>query len=175
MVISRAKTRTLVLSALLAALSILCGKYFAFNTGFLRISFENLPVILAGILFGPMTGAAVGAVADLLGCVMLGYSINPIITVGAASIGFVAGWVWRLGDRRTPNIRLAFTVAFAHLTGSIIIKSIGLYVFYHFAVSLLLLRIPNYILVGGLEFVVLRLLLSNQAFRQEMGERFNDL
>lgn len=169
MAISRMKTRTLVISALLAALSILCGKYFAFNTGFLRVSFENLPLILAGILFGPLTGAAVGAVADMVGCVMVGYSINPIITVGAASIGFVAGMAWKLNERHTPTLRLLLAVGLAHLTGSLVIKSIGLYVFYHFAVSILLLRIPNYILVGGLEFLVLRLLLSNQAFRREAG------
>ena len=83
--------RVTVFSALLAAISIVCGKYLAFNMGdFLRFSFENLPIIFAGMAFGPLIGALVGVVADLVGCLLVGYAINPIITVGAAAIGLIS-------------------------------------------------------------------------------------
>ena len=34
----------------------------------LRISFGNIPVLLSGLLGGPVAGALVGAVADIIGC-----------------------------------------------------------------------------------------------------------
>ncbi len=45
----------LAVSAFLAALSIICGKYLALSLGnVLRFSFENLPIVLAGVAFGPV-------------------------------------------------------------------------------------------------------------------------
>ena len=82
----------LTFSALLSAISIVCGKYLAINLGeVLRFSFENLPIIFAGIGFGPLVGGAVGLAADLLGCLLVGYAINPLVTLGAAAIGFISG------------------------------------------------------------------------------------
>ena len=77
--------------AILAAFSIILGKYLAINVGEnFRFSMENLPILLAGLYLGPLAGAIVGAVADLVGCLLVGYAINPIITLGAVSIGFIS-------------------------------------------------------------------------------------
>ena len=84
----------LCFAGILAAMSIILGKFLQIPNpfqDFIRISFENLPIIIAGFSLGPIAGALVGTVADLIGCVLYGYSINPIITVGAASVGLVAG------------------------------------------------------------------------------------
>ena len=49
----------MVASAFLVAISIVCGKYLAIRGGdVLRFSFENLPILLAGIAFGPLVGLA---------------------------------------------------------------------------------------------------------------------
>ena len=77
----------LCLSALLAALSIVLGKYLSISTPLFRLSFENLPILMAGIFLGPLAGGIVGGVADLLGCVLVGYTINPIITLGGILVG----------------------------------------------------------------------------------------
>ena len=59
-------------------MSIVLGKLLVFNiTDSIRISLENLPLLMAGIFFGPFIGAAVGAGADIIGCLIVGYSINP--------------------------------------------------------------------------------------------------
>ncbi|MBP3583660.1 MAG: folate family ECF transporter S component, partial [Clostridia bacterium] len=66
--------------SMLAAISIILGKYLAFGIGnVLRFSFENLPIAFAGIAFGPIAGALVGAVADLIGCLLVGYEINWLV------------------------------------------------------------------------------------------------
>ena len=54
----------LVRLALLAALSaVLKLAQVPVGNDFLRISFENLPILLAGYLFGPFAGGAVGVAA----------------------------------------------------------------------------------------------------------------
>ena len=78
--------------AMLIAISIVAGKYLAIGIGeVLRFSLENLPIIFAGIAFGPIAGILVGVAADLIGCLLVGYTINPIVTIGAAVIGGVSG------------------------------------------------------------------------------------
>ena len=66
-----------VMLTMLSAMSIVLGKLLAVNLGeVLRLSFENLPIIFAGLAFGPLAGAAVGLVADTVGCLLVGYAIN---------------------------------------------------------------------------------------------------
>ena len=86
-------TRTLTVLALLIAMSIVFSRVLSISTGFVRFNLGSLPVLLAGIVFGPGAGFAVGALADMIGGILAGYAINPLITLGAASIGLVGGWL----------------------------------------------------------------------------------
>lgn len=158
----------LVFCALLAALSILLGKYLAFNLGqWIRISFENLPLLLAGWYLGPLAGMAVGAVADLLGCVLVGYEINPLITLGAVSIGLVSGLLGK--GKRNGFLPLLLGVALSHLLGSVLIKTAGLSLYYSLPFWLTLgERFLNYLLVGAAECALLWSLSRNKAFSREI-------
>ena len=63
--------RVMTCAGLLVALSIVLGKFLQIPNPFqdiIRISFENTPLIMSGIFFGPCVGLVTGAVADLLGC-----------------------------------------------------------------------------------------------------------
>jgi len=162
-------TRVLVISALFIAMSIVLGKYLAFNIGTsIRISFENLPLLMAGIFFGPFIGAAVGAGADLIGCLMVGYAINPVITLGAALIGFVSGFMAILLSKMKPLPRTAFSVLAAHAAGSMLVKSIGMFFYFNTPIQVLLMRIPLYLGIGILEFYIIHLLLKNKAFSEQL-------
>lgn len=162
--------RKIALVSALAAASIVLGKLLAINIGASnRISFENLPVLFAGLYLGPVYGMLCGTVADLVGSLMVGYAINPIITVGAASIGLVAGLVFRLA-KRTP-FRCALSVLSAHLIGSIVIKTAGLVIFYHLPfLATLFWRIVIYAFTGALECLLLVLLEKNTAFQKQMAK-----
>ena len=167
--------RVIVYSALLAAISIVCGKYLAFNLGeFIRFSFENLPIIFAGMAFGPIVGALVGAVADLVGCLLVGYAINPIVTAGAVAIGLISGLYFFLPEgkgRLYHFFKIALTVAVAHFVGSVIIKSFGLSVFYDMPLIILILwRLLNYLIVGVLEGFILYHLMKNKLLTSEIGK-----
>lgn len=162
-------TRVLVISALFIAMSIVLGKLLAFNvTSYIRISFENLTVLMAGIFFGPLVGAAVGAGADIIGCFVAGYSINPIITLGAASVGLISGLVFSRTSGIRPILRILASAGAAHIIGSMLIKSIGLRVYYGYPLEWLLWRIPVYIGIGLLESYIIHLLTSNRAFAAQL-------
>lgn len=166
--------RVMVCSALFIAMSIVLGKFLAINVGSsIRISFENLPVLMAGIFFGPFVGGAVGAGADIIGSIMKGYSINPIITLGAASIGIVSGMVSMKFFKDSKLYNTAAAVMSAHAVGSMLIKSMGLYIYYGTPIQVLLLRIPLYICIGALEFYIIYLLLKNKAFSTQLERMCN--
>lgn len=158
----------LVLCAFLVALSIVCGKFLAIPVGdVLRFSFENLPILFAGLAFGPVEGVLVGICADLLGCVLRGYAINPVVTIGAVAIGLLAGFGGRLLRRLPLPWQVVLTTAVAHLIGSVVIKTVGLAQYYAMPLWLLMgWRLLNYVVIAALETLLLCLLLRNKALRR---------
>lgn len=162
--------RVMIISGLLVAMSIVLGKFAHIAIGdSIRISFENLPVIMAGVFFGPFVGGAVGIGADLIGCLLKGYAINPIITLGAASIGMLSGFTAYLSAKFPLALRVPLSVLTAHIIGSMLIKSIGLYIYYHTAMEVLMMRIPLYLATAALESLIIYLLLKNKAFSQQLN------
>lgn len=177
-------TRGLCFCAILAAMSVILGKFLQIPNpfaDFIRISFENLPIILAGFTVGPIAAALVGTVADLIGCVLYGYSINPIITLGGACIGLVSGTVSNYIVKRPLLPSVILSVGLSHITGSVLIKSWGLAVWYLAKYELgfwefVLYRLANYALVGTAECVILYILLKNRAFHKQverMGRKYD--
>lgn len=159
--------RVTVTCSLLVAVSVVCGKFLQFPVGeALRFSFENLPILLGGMVFGPLAGALTAVVADLIGCLAVGYAINPLVTLGAAAIGLVGGGVYRLAGRLSLGWRVTLAVAAAHLVGSVVIKTFGLAQFYTLPFGALMLwRLLNYAIVGTAEGLLLVALLKNKALR----------
>lgn len=163
--------KVLVLLSLFAALSILFGKYLAIPGGdVLRFSFENLPILLAGLHFGPIAGVLVGVLADLLGCLMVGYAINPLVTLGAAAIGLVGGILPRLLPKKLPLLlRLSLSVGIAHILGSVIIKTFGLAAYYSMPFFVLMLwRLLNYAIIAVLEIALLFFIGKNSALARQL-------
>lgn len=162
------KPKTMIVCAMFIGLSIVLGKYCSITAGPFRISFENLPIIMSGIIFGPVCGALVGAVADLVGCVMVGYSINPFITAGAAVIGAASGGAYRMMKGKSLAKSVAAAVATAHILGSMIIKSVGMNIFYGYEWAVLAGRVPLYILIGALESLIIVMLFKNKGISEKI-------
>lgn len=162
-------TKVMVISALLAALSIVLGKFLNIPIGdSIRISFENLPVIMSSIFFGPVVGAITGAAADIVGCILKGYSINPFITFGAVCIGFFPGLFYRSYAKGKEFTKLLASVMSGHVVGSMIVKSIGLMAVYHTPMKVIAWRVPIYIILGIVETIAVHTLLRNKAFKAEL-------
>lgn len=99
-------TRKLVILALLIGLNIVLSRMASLRIPMggvegVRIGFGPFPVIFAGMIYGPVAGAIVGGVGDLIG-----YFVNttgpymPHFTVTAALRGFIPGLVWLLMRRK---------------------------------------------------------------------------
>lgn len=160
--------------AMLAAISIVAGKYLGINVGeFMRFSLENMPIILAGMAFGPVAGVAVGVVADLVGCLMVGWTPIPWVTVGAALIGGLSGGISLLLKKTSlPSPAVSAIVVFgSHLLGSVLIKTIGLADFQGVPyLALLGWRGLNYLVVGIIDGVIVHLLLNNKGIKMEINK-----
>ena len=156
------QVKRLVFAAVMTAMSVViglvCKAYFTF--GAIRITFDNLPVLISGILLGPVYGGAVGAAADLITAPITG-SVNPLITLGAASVGIVSGCLSRFVMKRKGFLSVLSAVMPSHVIGSMIIKSLGLWYFYGYAVPLLLPRIPLYFAIGLIETYIIYIVLKN--------------
>lgn len=98
----RFSTRKMARLSFLIALSIILTRLLSVRIALggvegIRIGFGGLPIVFAGIAFGPLAGGIVGAVSDLLG-----YWINPIgaymphFTFTAFLTGFIPGVVYYL-------------------------------------------------------------------------------
>lgn len=98
---SKTSVRTLTVLALLTAMSIIFARVFTISTGFVRFNLGALPVLLAAVLFGPGGGFAVGALADMIGGVLSGYAINPLITLGAGAVAWSLAWAGGICRART--------------------------------------------------------------------------
>ena len=161
---------TVTLSAL-AAIGILLGNLLKLNIGqFMRFSLETLTIILAGIVFGPILGAAVGTVQDLVGCVVNGYDIIPMLTVACAAIGAVAGITYRLFKRLPYTVRITTATVLAHLVGSVVLKTIGLANRYGLDLGVTFAwRILNYVIVGTVEAILLCFLLKNKQLLKQIN------
>lgn len=169
-------TKVLAISAFTVALSVLigwvCKSYLTFGDGSIRLTIENIPIILAGIWFGPAVGLAVGASSDVISALLSGYSINPIITVGAACVGAVSGVLssYIIKDKKKFVSCLLISVC-AHTVGSVIIKSYGLWL-YGYAV-IMQVRIPLYIVISVTEAYIIYILSKNVGVKSGIERLIN--
>lgn len=159
--------RQLTLCAMLVAMSVVigifCKSVLNFGGGLFRITFENLPIILSGMIFGPIFGGAVGFCSDIISYLLSGqaYPLNVIVTVGAVAVGVVSGIVARYVVRERGILQAVASAGAAHIVGSMIIKPIGLFSYYGVAV---LWRIPIYLVIASLEIFLICILMKRGAF-----------
>lgn len=159
--------KSLVLAAMLTAMSVVIGIFcktvLNFAGGLLRITFENLPIIISGILFGPAVGAVCGAGSDLISYLLSAqtYPPNLVVTLGAATVGAVAGVISRYIIKERSTLGIVISTVSAHVVGSMIIKPFGLFAFYEW---LVLVRIPLYMVIAPIEAALISMLFKNRAF-----------
>lgn len=89
--ITRQLTRLTRLGLLLAA-QIILSRFLSISTPISKISFGFVPIFLAGMLYGPFWGAAVGAASDFLGAQLFPIGAYfPGYTLTAGLVGAVYG------------------------------------------------------------------------------------
>ncbi|MEZ4508699.1 MAG: folate family ECF transporter S component [Eubacteriales bacterium] len=121
--------KRLILMAMFVALQIVLSKFLMLQlSGSIRLSIDSVPILLAGIWFGPIAGGIVGAFADLLGTLLFPTvgAYYPPLTIAFFLIGFSAGLI-SIATRKLRSVfRAALIVVPSELIGSFLFKSIAL-------------------------------------------------
>lgn len=112
-------TKSVVMSGLLVSISVILTRFFYImlpiaGISALRITFGSIPIMISGILFGPVAGFLTGVVSDLLGCL-----INPMgvyfigFTISAGLEGAIPGLIYVFIKRRKTHINFnIFNIVF---------------------------------------------------------------
>ncbi|TCW32068.1 ECF transporter S component (folate family) [Thermohydrogenium kirishiense] len=120
--------RELVFLALLISLNIVLSRIASIKIAIggiesIRIGFGALPVILAGIMFGPTAGGIVGAVGDIIG-----YYINPLgpymphFTMTAALTGIIPPLILKPVKAPIPSLwQLMIAIGVGQFISSVVL------------------------------------------------------
>lgn len=88
------KTKKIILSALLLALTIVLSRFLSFNVQLLSIGFSFVPMALAAIWLGPKYAAIICGLADLIGALLFPFGTYFIgFTISAICKGLIYGLV----------------------------------------------------------------------------------
>ena len=163
-------TYSLTVCALLTAMSVVLARVLTLIPAeTTRISLEALPIVLAGLLCGPIPGALVGFAADLIGCLFSPFGYNPIFCLPPILYGLLAGLVRRyvLEKNTLPRTALAFFPA--ALLGSVLWQSMALALVYGgeakeaFFLAKLVSRGIQFALTASVDTLIVWLMLRRQS------------
>lgn len=151
------KVKTIVYMGLLVSISIILTRGFGIMIGnSIRISFGNVPIMLSGILFGPVAGAVTGIAADLVGFMIRGQgTFFPGFTLSAALTGLIPGLLY-LGYRgKKPSLpRIILIVAIVNIFISFMLNTFWLSIMFNKGfLALLPGRIIARLIIAPLEVV----------------------
>lgn len=121
-------TRTIVFLALLVAMQIVLARLVVIDVGFCRITISSICTICAGLWFGPVAGGICGMTADLLGCFIKGYAVNPLITLSAILWGVIPGllYVKMTGSKLRKTVVLCVAIVLSSILGTLVFTTAGL-------------------------------------------------
>ena len=163
-------TYALAVCALLTALSVVLARLLTvIPSEVSRFSLEAVPILLAGLLFGPLPGGAVGFAADLIGCLFSPYGYNPIFCLPPILYGLWAGLVRRYVWEKPTVWRVALAVFPAVLCGSVLWQSMALALVYGgeaklpFFLTRLAARSVQFAVTGCIDTVLVWLLARRNA------------
>lgn len=127
---NRWSVKTLVFMALLVAMHLVLTRVLVIELGAYRISVGSVSTILAGLWLGPVAGGVCGLAADLVGCFIKGYAINPLITVAAILWGVIPGLVKPLlaskKSKTAKTVGISVTIVITAVFSSLIFTTAGL-------------------------------------------------
>lgn len=103
--------KTMVYMALLVAMHLVLTRVLVIELGAYRISVGSVCTILAGLWLGPVAGGICGLAADIIGCFIKGYAINPLISIAAILWGVVPALVRPALVNKTRTMKTVFISA----------------------------------------------------------------
>jgi len=98
-------TKQLVIMALMIAMDVVLTRIFSIQTPVIRISFGFLPIAIVAMMYGPISGAIVGALGDIIGASLFATGAYfPGFTLTGLLVGAVYGLFLYKRMEKMPNI-----------------------------------------------------------------------
>ena len=117
-------TKTLTLTALLAALEIVLSRFLSISAWNTKIGFAFVPVVLAALLLGPLQAGIVAALADFLGALL--FPVGPYFP-GFTLTAFLMGLCYGLFlYKKQSFLRILLAVAVHQLALSLLLNALYL-------------------------------------------------
>lgn len=131
-----AKSKKIILSAMLLALLIILSRFFSIETQLLVISMDFIPIMMSAIWLGPKYSTLIAGLGDLIGAILFPFgSYFPGFTLTAAISGFIYGiFLYNKNNQKINNIKfivkLLISSILVLLIVNIFIKSFWLHILY---------------------------------------------
>ena len=78
-----------------------------------------------------------------------------------------------LMTKKNQLLSMCLSAFAGHIIGSMLIKSIGLHIYYGTPFEVLIMRVPLYLAIGTLESMIIYMLLKNKAFSAQLDKVCN--
>lgn len=127
-------TRVLVKASFLTAISIVLTRFlFFFPVPSIRISFGEVPIMMTGMIFGPVVGGITGLAADLIGVLINPQgAFHPGFTLSSILWGLIPGLTFLIFKRKKNYsaiysvMNISVTVAICFIVISLALNTLWL-------------------------------------------------
>lgn len=162
---SKITTKVIVRAAILTAISIILSRFLSiFLTPNIKIGFSSIPLMIAGILFGPLLGGMSGLVADIIGVMInLSGTFHPGFTLSSILTGLLPGLVAKyfVKDKKSTNILLISSVILTFLVSHLLLNTFWLSQLTSTPfMAMFTLRLPKVIIETVINIIIMKLIFA---------------
>lgn len=142
----RLNIRNIAMMGVLIALDVVATRFLGFSTLTIRISFGSVFIILAGLWFGPLEGALVGGIGDMIGCLIAGTGFYPPLMLSPILFGTLIGLLRPVAVKKPSIFKVGTVITFANIVTTLFLTTWGLSLLYGTSFQALFVsRIPQFI------------------------------
>lgn len=125
----------LTATALLTAVAVVANRFLSINLPTMSIGVTFVPLMLCGMLFGPLCGGVCGALTDFIGATLFPFGpYFPGFTAVAFLSGVLFGLCGKAADKISGNIRFTLLAAaiiiFKEIVCSLLLNTLWITILY---------------------------------------------
>ena len=121
--------KNLVFMALLVAMQLVLTRVLVLDLGPYRITVGTVCSVLAGLWMGPVAGGVCGLCADIVGCFLKGYAVNPFITLASILWGVLPALFRKFylsKSRKAKTVGISVSIVITGVISSLCLTTAGL-------------------------------------------------
>ena len=173
-------TKMLVTLAMLLAIEIVLSRFLSIQTPITRIGFGFIPLVIAGILFGPIPAAIVAVLADVLGAILFPTgAYYPPLTITSLLVGLTYGFfLYKKGfnpKKVSDWVRVVLCVIVRQGVLALLLQSYWLSLLQGITYKqCLVTRIPQVLILAAVEIILIPILIKvAEMLKKTMNLNYN--